>query len=156
MRIEDCGPALRSLKKPDRDRLVRYLRSRGLLRGRIIHLHGACVSARLCQADLVLALLRLNVLDVVERLIGKPITRFPAQRHRRGTLRPGLERRELVIAVRKPDPVENGKRRLLGTGLYERLSRARVGMSVEIMMSRGITRRDVRIGLKRGYLRMST
>lgn len=155
MRIEDCGRAMRKLTMEDDQRLRRYLLRRGMLAGRPGALHRACVRAGLCQADVVLALLRLEILNVAEEIVGRPITRCPP------ALLPGYraagparrlpdERR--VTEVRKPESEERGRRRLLACEMYERIGRARVGMTISALMARGVTRKDLRIAVRRGYV----
>jgi hypothetical protein len=36
--------------------------------------------------------------------------------------------------------------------MYDRLARARVGMSVSQLLGRGLTRRDLRIAIRRGWM----
>jgi hypothetical protein len=118
--------------------------------------------AGLCQADAVLCCLRLNTdssLRLAEKLIGKRITRCPPAlsgwrwRPHETQRREGDER--IVRSVRQPQAREMGRRRLLSSPLYDRLSRARPGMSVAALVSRGLRRRDLRIALRRGYLELS-
>lgn len=150
--IEECEDVIRGLSRGD-VRLVRsHLRQRqvDLPRG---DFYRACVTARVCQADLVLTCLRLNMLHAVEALIGKPITRLPPSRSRR--TRYVEERERSVTRLRKPRSLENGKRRLLSSGLYERLSRIRLGMTTPMMRARGLSARDIHIATKRGYVTMA-
>ena len=154
MRIEDCGPALRALSETDEQRLLRYMRGRGLLLGRVSDLTESCVRARLCQADVVLALLRLELIAAVEQIMGRPITRLPPSRSGATTPRSAPTCR--VTRVRTPEAMEGGRRRLLCSPMYERLARARVGMSVETLLARGITRKDLRIAIKRKYLEVGS
>lgn len=159
MRIEDCGEALSLLTREQEYVVVRYLQARGLLRGRVSALHAACVRARLCQADVVLALLRLDLLDVVERLCH--ITHCPsllARARSPRTVITGPRRGDdrIVSRVRQPQEQERGRRRLLGCRMYQRLAQARPGMTVETLLARGITRKDLRIALRRGYLEVAS
>ena len=157
--IEECGPVLRKMRKEERERLIKYLRLQGLLRGRIVSLHRSCVAARLCQADLVLSCLRLGLVRCAEALVGRPIVHCPPSLALARVQRPaGRGRRRgddrLVIGTREPMCVERGRRRLLSTELYDRIARAKVGMSVRMLISRGVTRRDIRIATKRGYIKV--
>jgi hypothetical protein len=114
------------------------------------------------QADIVLAALRVNTpasLRLAEALVGKKIVRCPPCL-RGAKRRPPAARLEgddrLVVRVREPQSTERtGKRRLLGSPLYERIARARVGMSVGSLLGRGLRRKDVRIAVKRGYVELS-
>lgn len=155
MRIEDCARAMRKLTGEDDQRLRKYLLRRGMLAGRPGALHRACVRAGLCQADVVLALLRLEILGVAEEIVGRPITRCPPALAL-GYKAVGPSRRlpdeRRVTEVRKPESEERGRRRLLSCDMYERIGRARVGMTVAALVARGVTRKDLRIALRRGYL----
>jgi len=121
--------------------------------------------ARLCQADLVLCCLRLDTdpsLRLAERLVGKPILRCPPMLIRwRGGSKLAVRQAKLsgddriVTRVRRPQAKEKGRRRLLGAAMYDRLARARAGMSVACLLGRGLRRKDIRVGLRRGYLELS-
>lgn len=143
--------------------MLRYFVERGLLPGDagFSSLRDALLASRLMQADVVLCALRLNTsasLRLAERLVGRPITRCPPMLMRwtspvKHSRREGDDRR--VTRVRRPEAAEKGRRRLLGCSLYDRISRARVGMDVHTLLARGLRRRDIRIALRRGYLRIA-
>lgn len=116
----------------------------------------------LCQADLVLCLLRMNSrpsLQLVERLIGRRIThcppclvlfRGPSAVPRRMVPSTPDDRR--VLSVVEPSARDHrGRRRLLARPMYSRLAEVKPGMTLAQALGRGLTRRDIRIALKRGY-----
>jgi hypothetical protein len=141
---------------------TRYMIERGILPGDAWNYSflSACLHARLCQADVVLCLLRIgtaNAIQTVEALVGRPITHCPpALALRRARIKVRVEVREgderLIVKIRKPSLFEKGKRRLLNCAVYARLALVRVGMSINQIISRGVKRRDLKIALRRGYL----
>lgn len=111
-----------------------------------------CVNRGWSQADLVLTLLRINTassLRAVSRLIGRPITYCPPALSRRlppsSLLREGDMRR--VRRVR-------GNPRLPGTDAHRRFSEMRPGRTITQLLVRGVTRRDIREALRRGWMRL--
>jgi len=105
------------------------------------------------QADLVLCLLRINsatALRHVETLIGKPIEyckpvyRWQAVPVNRAEL-PGDQRRVLHV-VQQPK-LKSGRRSWLRH--YHLL---REGMTIEQLLRRGVTRGDIRLAIKRGWI----
>jgi hypothetical protein len=159
-RYRDTLTRVRSDLRAD---MLRYLVERGLVPGDVPgdSFYDVLERARLCQADAVLCCLRLNTdrsLRLAERLVGKPILRCPPMLMRwqtpvRATRLGGDDR--IVTRVRRPQAKERGRRRLLGAAMYDRLARARVGMSVTCLLGRGLRRKDLRIATKRGYLELS-
>ena len=111
-----------------------------------------------CQADLVLCLLRLNTrnsLAVAELLVGRPITRCPSSLYfRRSPLPPAARPRRGDDRLVTRLSSERSSSCVLSAGLYDRLSVARVGMSVLQLVSRGVRRRDLLIATRRGYLQL--
>lgn len=154
---------LRGIKGRLEIEMLRYFVERGLLPGDAgcSRLCDALLASRLMQADVVLCALRLNTsasLRLAEHLVGRPITRCPSMLMRwttpiKHSRREGDDRR--VTHVRRPEAVQRGRRRLLRCSLYDRIARARVGMDVHTLLARGLRRRDIRIALKRGYLRIA-
>jgi hypothetical protein len=110
----------------------------------------------LSQADIVLALLRLNTrnaLRVAILLVGRPITICPPCRIRPLPLQPTRPRSgddRLVVRVSS----HRGSSCVLSANLYNRLSVAKVGMSVQQLMARGVRRRDLLIATHRGYIEL--
>lgn len=154
---------LRARKGLQSEMLV-YFVERGLVGGDVpgYSFYDVLERAGLCQADAVLCCLRLNTdrsLGLAEKLVGKRITRCPSAlrgwhwKPHDTQKKEGDER--TVTTVRRPEAREKGRRRLLRSPLYDRLSRARVGMSVSALVARGLRRRDLRIALRRGYLELS-
>jgi hypothetical protein len=109
------------------------------------------------QADLVLCLLRLNTpqsLKHAERLVGRKITHCP----------PALRWKALPVNVpdrvgddRRVTYVEKNPRLKSGrTSWLRRYHLFNVGLTVAQLMKRGITRYDLSVVLKRGWLRLET
>lgn len=163
-RIEDCRDVIAGLDGATRATVTRYMVERGMLPGDVCQtgLHRAMVLSRLCQADVVLCLLRLNTarsLRAAELVVGRPITRCPSglrlRREAERRLRLSVEadeRLEHVVSVTQPSARESGARRFLGAALYARLSVVRAGMTVSQMLARGVRRRDILLATRRGYL----
>ena len=159
--LERHEKTVRAIEKTTRVQMISYFVSYGLLPGDVpgVSFFDTLQRARLCQADLVLCLLRLNTpraLRHAAKLVGRPITHCPPCLRQLGR-RPRAVAAQLpddrvVIRVRPPAPVERGKRRLLCSPMYDRLAKARVGATVAQLVARGITRRDLRIATRRGYL----
>lgn len=103
----------------------------------------------LCQADVVLALLRMDLLTEAERLVGRRITHCPSG------LRTG--KTPVLRAEVRPDPVilsvvENP--RAPGSRARECFEAFRVGFTIAQARLRGARRRDVRAALKHGWITM--
>ena len=142
--------------------IVRYMVEQGLVEGDVpgSSFYDVLEGAGLMQADVVLAALRINThssLRLAEALVGKRILRCPPCL--RGYKQAARAKREgddrVVTRVRRPSAKERGRRRLLGSPLYDRIARAKVGMSVSHLIGRGLRRRDVRIAVRRGYVELS-
>lgn len=101
--------------------------------------------AEFCQADVVLALLRMNLLRDAEALVGRPITHCPPAL-RSGSRTPVLRAPDPVIAIVYANP------RAPGTEAHERYHHFRVGRTVAQARARGARRRDVRMALRRGWI----
>lgn len=104
------------------------------------------VSGTPCQADVVLAYLRMGRTEDAEKALGRPITRCPAgippwppRAVPRGPAVPKLS------AVRQ-NPC------LPTTDAFRRYAHVKVGMTETQLFSRGITRRDVTRWTRLGYL----
>lgn len=120
-----------------------------------IALCGRLLSERLAenalgQADCVLALLRLDRMMEVEWLLGRRIVHCPAA-HKPAFLpsgsdlevRSGDDRRIARVGVNTALPT---------TGKFYRWRIFRPGMTVGQAIVRGVTRRDVRLALRRGMI----
>lgn len=112
--------------------------------------------AGLGQADVVLALLRLNSLEslrLAEVMVGRRIRRCPPclrvlpppKQDRGDSTRPKDERRILTV-------VENP--RLPGSPAHARFTLLRPGRTVEQCLARGMTRRDFRMALDYGWVQL--
>lgn len=100
------------------------------------------------QADVVLELLRLDLLPEVEALIGHPIQRLPARPVRPY---PPLPRRapspddaRVLSVVRNP--------RLPTTPSFLRFQEFRPGVSISSLIKRGVTRKDIREARKNNWV----
>jgi len=114
------------------------------------------------QADLVLCLLRVNTREALrsaEKLVGKKITRCPPclQRYRAVPLRDlrlrphdtSADERRVLSVVGEPTLRSGRKPWLRRWHLFQ------VGLSVSQLLRRGVTRRDLRLVTKRGWVRLS-
>jgi hypothetical protein len=151
-----------------RAEMTRYFVECGMVPGDVPgdNLFDVMSRAGLCQADVVLCLLRINsraALRLAERLVGRCITHCPpCLALFRGPLRAPPRRSVVstpddrrVAAVSAPVSVDQrGRRRLLGSPMYARMAQVRPGMTLAQAVSRGLTRRDIRIAVKRGYFVM--
>lgn len=153
--LDKYRDATASVRGAVRVRVLRYFGLAATRRSLFDVLH----AAGLGQADLVIALSRQNSVDAdacAERLIGHPIVRLPPQR--RGYVRPLVRERvgddRLVTYFQIGSTTASGGAILPGSPMYDRLSVVRPGMSVLGLLSRGVTRRDVRIASRRGWLRL--
>jgi len=126
-------------------------------------LYTVLTASLVMHIHVVMACLRLNTkrtLDLATALVGRPINVCKPDLAR-ARLSPFLaaaaaktvdQRRVLAI---KPRPgTGDTERRLLSTDLYRRLGLIRVGMTVEQLMVRGVTRRDLRLARARGWLKI--
>lgn len=106
------------------------------------------------QADLVVCLLRLNSrysVHFAERLIGKPITRAPAclLRYRTNGGPPRVLRQPRVVWVAPTNPCQRQ------TDLRLRFDHFQPGRTMEQLLVRGLSRRDIRTAVRRGWVQMS-
>lgn len=139
--------------------VLRYFVERGVVAG---HVPGetfehALQLARCCAADVILALLRMHMLPQAQAVWGRTVQHVPpCWFHTRGAPRRAAktadERR--VTHVRVPAPREHGRRRLLGTPLYQQLQQVRPGTTVAAVLARGATRAHLRLWLRRGYVQL--
>lgn len=108
--------------------------------GDTLPLYDELVLARLGQADVVLELLRLDLLPEVEALIGHPIVRLPARITRPYPTAPrrppGPDDIRVLTVARNP--------RLPTTPSFFRYQQFRPGVSVASLLKRGVTRKDIR------------
>ena len=116
----------------------------------VLHSHGYW------QADLVLCLLRINGREsraLIAKLIGHPIVVCPpCLRHaRRKPPATRLARHELRVTWVKTDAFDH-----LSGDLALRVSRLRPGMTLAQYRARGGRRRDIRVALARGLVRVET
>lgn len=114
------------------------------------------------HVDLINTLLHLDTevsRKIVSTLIGKPINvlrsftaraRLPALTLK--LVRTDNQRRVLHIApvLKQPD----GGRTLTSTDLYRRLGLVKPGQTLQQAFARGVTRRDIRIAVKRGWMKI--
>lgn len=106
-------------------------------------------SAPVQRCDVILALLRVGTADArsaAEQIVGRPITTCPPAVPPRRPL--PVARQSEVPRVRRVDrdpPV-------MASSARERFGLIKVGMTVDQMLSRGVTRRDIRYWTKKGYL----
>lgn len=107
-------------------------------------------AAGLGQADIVLELLRLDLIPEVESLIGKPIAHLPLRPikpypplPRRA---PGPDDRRIKSVVRNP--------RLPTTDSFQRFKNFRPGFTLGYAVKRGTTRKDIREALKNNWIEL--
>jgi hypothetical protein len=147
-------------------RMISYFVGHGLLRGDVPGSSFVDVlrRARLCQADVVLCLLRLDSrqsFSLASRLVGRPVTYCPPVLALVRGPTPiskfaKLKSDRIVLSVVPPSTKDaRSKRRLLVSPIYERIARIKVGMSVNQLMAHGVRQKDIRIALKRGYVKLS-
>lgn len=113
----------------------------------------ALEGAGLCSADVVLVLLRRNLLQQASMVAGTPVRRYrphvpphpPLQV--RAAKRSGDDR--LITAVQRPCPAKAGP----ATQRYGLLRRR---MSVRAALARGVRRRDLRYWIKRQWVEVET
>ena len=133
------------------------------------------------QADLILGILRLDdreLLPYVTDLMGRPVTFCPPEfipppvpvvrKQREGDDRLVVKARDrinIVLATMlqargaippgSPFLSRTGKRKVIvNTPMYARLASAKPGLSVTQLMQRGVTRRDLQIAQRRGWLQL--
>lgn len=103
-------------------------------------LYDSLSRAGLGQADVVLELLRLDLIPEVEALIGHPITRCPTRVYRPLPLAPraapGPDDRRVLSVVRNP--------RLPTTDSFQRFRLIQPGTTISSLLKRGVTRKDLR------------
>jgi hypothetical protein len=105
------------------------------------------------RADTVLALLRIGTPDALreaELIVGKPIHRCPPAIP---PWPPKPIQRKLAEprVVRKADPNPC----LPATDAHRRFGKIKVGMTLHDLLERGLSRRDIRVWIKRGVLEVS-
>lgn len=138
------------LTKSDLD----YLRSYFSIPQDETNLDAALCRRGLCQADVVLALLKDARRDAVAAVVGRPIQVLPPDPriwmvpapvvvHSRRT----GDARRVVKVSRNP--------RLPTTGAFQRFRLIRPGLTIAQLLARGVTRRDIRQGVRRKYIRLS-
>jgi len=132
----------------DADRVVSFLVRRALRLSRRPMIY-ALSERGLGQADLVLALLRVGTrpaLDLVARVVGRPVLRCPSQ-----YLRWPVNGVPRVVVPRIRLVVDNPRRP--NTDAHDRFAAAfRDGATIEACRARGATRRDVRRALREGWI----
>lgn len=107
---------------------------------------------KLGQADLVLCLLRIGTRvarEFVERLIGKPINvSRPAELvYRHNTSAPArVARVPRIISVIRENPCRRSTR------FYNNFFHFRVGRTLAQLVARGVTRRELRLAQRRGWI----
>ena len=107
--------------------------------------------AGLCQADIVLALLRgpERFHPCIESLVGRPVQRLP-----------GVQIRPLPTTVTPEVPAADRRRvlsvapnpRLPTTPSFQRFREFRVGRTVAQLLRRGVTRKDIREALEHSWV----
>lgn len=102
----------------------------------------------ICQADLVLALLRDNRLTSVEYLIGKPITRCPSAMPPRIPLPAKIHPHYHIRRIRLPVHHNEGSKR------FDYLERLHTGMTLDQVFAR-IPRRYLWWGVRHHYVELS-
>lgn len=111
-------------------------------------LYDELARARYGQADVVLELLRLDLIPEVEALIGHPITRAPYSPPREPPPRPRPPRladdRCVVAVARNP--------RLPTTPSFQRFQEFKVGVPISSLLRRGVTRRDIREATRNAWV----
>lgn len=177
MILERHREAVRSIDLATASRALEMLDAASAIPlGEIWTLDAALDAAGRGQDDLVLCLLRMDTesaLTYVERVMGKPVTRCPPQvalcrpppppvaRPRAGDDRRVVSLRSVNFLRVMSQIVRPGSRALARTGktrvaldtpMYDRLGMVRVGLSVTQLLARGVTRRDLRIAERRGWL----
>lgn len=110
--------------------------------------------ARLGQADLVLCLLRVGTRTArkfVERLIGRPIqVSRPAELHyvRANGAAPRIARVPRITSVVPENPCRRSTR------FFQNFALFRIGRTMAQLIARGLTRREVRLASRRGWIVM--
>lgn len=110
--------------------------------------------ARLCQADIVLCLLRINTSTarrVVESLVGRPIVVSRACRlmWHINSQRPRVMRQPVITWVCPRNPCRNSTR--IGASFAE----FKVGRTRQQLLMRGVSRGDIRRAVRRGWIVMA-
>lgn len=123
-------------------------------RSETIEMYGIMRSRRLSQADLVLALLRVNTrdaLDCAERLVGRPILICPPALRGSPRLRNSSEKTpdDRMVTMVRHNPC------LPTTDAFQRFRQIRCGLTVRQLMTRGLSRRDLRKFTRKEWIWLS-
>lgn len=125
------------MTKPDRT-IIEYCRAEGITIG--------------TQADMVLALLRINTLESLQKvteLTGVEVKRCPPAVPPWPPTKPAVASPDRIRKLKKRNPCVES------TDAHRRFAVLREGMTVEAAMTRGVTTRDLRVWKSRGYLEVS-
>jgi hypothetical protein len=119
--------------------------------GRLIY---TIPAAGLCQADVVLALIRFGserAREIAELMIGKPITICPSclLRYSYNHARPRVSLQPVITWVLPNPPLRQS------TKIAHCYSEFRVGRTREQLLYRGVSRGDIRRAVRRGWIKMS-
>lgn len=150
MNIRRYLPALASLQHSYPSLAYRLRVYFDLPPGPLIH---SIPAAGLAQADVVLALLRINssgARQYVEHLIGRPITIGPACLlvYNYNRAKPLLHSQPVVTWVMKNPPLRNSTR------IAHSFPEFCVGRTRQQLIMRGVSRGDIRRAVRRGWIRM--
>lgn len=146
--LEKYRKAVDSVDEITRARVCEIMGTKNKLR---LPLFTLCVNRGWSQADLVLCLLRVDTtqsLAAASRLVGRPITYCPPVLVRRlppSALRTGDMRRVTRVS---------GNPRVAKTDAHRRFAEIRPGRTIAQLISRGVTRRDIREALRRKWMRL--
>lgn len=102
------------------------------------------------QADLVVELLRLDLIPEVEALVGHPITHCPGYKYKPLPLparASSPDDRRVTNVVRNP--------RLPTTDSFHRFALIRPGQTVGSLLRRGVTRKDIREALRNNWMELT-
>lgn len=118
------------------------------------HLFIALRRKKLCQADIVLCLMKIGgeaARRIAESLIGKSIIIGPACKFlwKVNGAKPSIGRQPMITWVIKKFPV------LRKSKIAQCFSEFRVGRTREQLMNRGVTRGDIRRAMKKRWIRMT-
>lgn len=147
--LERYKQPVNDVAKPVRIAVLKYFGLDFWIASPRIRLWGILRNRKISQADLILALLRINTtasLRAAESIIGKPITHCPpclvlqnptvAQR--------GLPEARVVSVA--PNP------RHPKSGAYHRYENFRRGLTISQLIIRGVTKRDIRGVIRRKWV----
>lgn len=118
--------------------------------GEYVVAHG--LSSPVSTADLILACLRINTeqsLSKAQELMGKTITKCPPHIPPWPPKKVVTERPKTVVRIAPENPC------LPSTGAHSRFKQIRVGHTVDQLLARGISRRDLRVWTKKNHLEFS-